>query len=372
MAIKVGTSGDDTLNGTSSADTLYGKEGLDRLSGLGGADILYGGVGKDILIGGAGKDTLTGGPGADTFKYLARSDSRGTTVDLIKDFKISDGDSVDLTAVGFATHLPSYDASFAGLQAVFTYNATTNVTTLSYYEGSSTPVFQLKFTGNVHYDTDNFRGINPTPFPTEFDDLVEGTPNSDTVNLLGGDDIYRGLEGNDSIAGGSGDDNLYGFEGNDTIRGGSGADYVSGGSGNDTLYGGTGNDDLQGGGDSDIVYGGDGNDLLEGFDGDDFLYGQQGDDQFIGISFGNDTLNGGDGYDVAVVSRLHLGPVGEDNFSDFKVTKNPDGTVTLTDLDPLGGGDYGTDTLIDVEAIQFNDGAYVVATDTFTPDLSVI
>ena len=97
MAIKVGTSGDDTLNGTSSADTLYGKEGLDRLSGLGGADILYGGLGKDILIGGAGKDTLTGGPGADTFKYLARSDSRGTTVDLIKDFKISDGDSVDLT-----------------------------------------------------------------------------------------------------------------------------------------------------------------------------------------------------------------------------------------------------------------------------------
>jgi hypothetical protein len=82
-------------------------------------------------------------------------------------------------------------------------------------------------------------------------------------------------------------------------------------------------------------------------------------------------VDGGDGFDVAVVFPLLFGVSGF-SFSDFKVTKNPDGTVTLTDLDPSDGVDYGTDTLVNVEAIQFSDGAYVVATDTFTQGDSVI
>lgn len=60
-----------------------------------GSDTLYGGNGDDMLIGGKGNDTLHGGNGADTFKFLATDD--GT--DTIKDFKVSQGDKIDIANV---------------------------------------------------------------------------------------------------------------------------------------------------------------------------------------------------------------------------------------------------------------------------------
>ncbi len=368
MAIKIGTEDSDNIQGTSSADTIHGKGGDDRLYGLAGADTLYGGLGYDILIGGAGKDTLTGGEGADIFHYEARSDSRGTAVDLIKDFTISDGDQVNLFNLGEATLESKYYPLFSGLQAVFTYNATTNVTTLSYYQGSSTPVFQLKFTGEVHYDSNAFIGISVSQSPTQGDDQVVGTASGDTIDLLGGDDTYNfsgtGAGGDDSIAGGSGDDQIFGGDGHDTLRGGSGNDYISGGSDNDILYGGTGNDSVFGDLGNDVLYGGDGNDIISGDQGDDFVSGNSGNDQLVASS-GNDTLNGGQGYDT-VLARTST-------FSSFSIHKNADGSVTLTDINGASDGqDEGTDTLINVEAIEFNDGTYIIATNTFIPEDSII
>ena len=363
MAIKTGTSAPETINGTSSADSIYGKGGNDTLYGLGGADFLYGNYGNDVLIGGAGKDVLTGGPGSDTFKYLAFSDSRGTTVDLIKDLDTSSPylylqDKVDLSALGNATNLPSYNPSWLGAQAVFTYNATTNVTTLSWYEeGSSTAVFQLKFTGNVHYDQDNFKGIDPGPFPTEGDDSVFGDDGVvETIDFLGGDDFYHafGGGGDKFIAGGSGNDYINSGYGNDNLRGGSGADYIDGGGGNDIIYGGTENDSLVGDYGNDTLYGGDGDDVLNGDEAFDARFP-------LGGFTGNDTLGGGSGYDTVEASGT---------VSEYSITKNADGSITLTDITPVDDEspyDWGTDTLINVEAIRFEDGIYIVATNTFTP-----
>ena len=225
-----------------------------------------------------------------------------------------------------ATHQALYNPSFDGVQAVFVYNPATNVTTLSYYDGSSTPVFQLKFTGNVHYDRDAFLGISPSHSPTEGDDDVFGTPNADNINLLGGDDLFIGNEGNDFVSGGSGNDHLEGDEGNDDLRGGSGNDFIAGGAGDDFISGHTGDDTLQG-------------------------------------SRGNDTLNGNRGYDT--VDAI-------DTFGDFIITKNADGSIALTDINASDEVDWGTDTFINVEAIRFADGVYVIATNTFTPFDSVI
>jgi Ca2+-binding RTX toxin-like protein len=180
----------------------------------------FGNDGGDLLVGGGGKDTLTGGAGADFFEYLRFADSSGANVDLITDFNASEGDVVFMLGLPTATNQGSYNASFTGLQAVFVYNAATNVTTLSYHDGSSTPVFQLKFTGNVHYDRNGFESIAPGSAPTEGDDDVVGTANADTVDLLGGSDTYSGLGGNDSVAGGSGNDQIFGDDGNDNLRGG--------------------------------------------------------------------------------------------------------------------------------------------------------
>jgi Ca2+-binding RTX toxin-like protein len=276
------------------------------------------------------------------------------------------GDKVDLSALGNATHLPAYDPSWAGNQAVFTYNAATDVTTLSYYEqGSSTPVFQLKFTGNVHYDIDVFfNGIDPSPIPTEGDDAVFGNEGNETFNLFGGDDLYQafGGGGDKFIAGGNGNDSIISGSGNDNLSGGSGADGIDGYFGNDSIRGNAGNDHLAGGFGTDTLYGGDGDDVLNG-DVVDFFH-------IEGGFTGNDRIYGGPGYDTVDVTDQG------GSFSEYSITKNADGSVTLTDItpiDPEGDAfDYGTDTLISVEAILFEDGIYVVATNTFTPFDSII
>ncbi|PKN36802.1 MAG: hypothetical protein CVU62_13820, partial [Deltaproteobacteria bacterium HGW-Deltaproteobacteria-2] len=87
-----GDSHDNILYGGAGDDHLIGNEGNDLLVGGTGNDSLEGGAGNDILIGGLGDDTLTGSAGADTFKT-------GQGNDLITDYKTTDGDKVDISAV---------------------------------------------------------------------------------------------------------------------------------------------------------------------------------------------------------------------------------------------------------------------------------
>ncbi|WP_338459949.1 retention module-containing protein [Pseudomonas sp. TE3-3-F2023] len=93
--------GNDILNGGAGNDLLFGQGGDDTLDGGKGNDILIGGLGKDtllggegndILLGGKGDDTMTGGSGADTFVWKAGD----TGKDVIKDFKVAEGDRIDL------------------------------------------------------------------------------------------------------------------------------------------------------------------------------------------------------------------------------------------------------------------------------------
>ncbi|MDH0748953.1 retention module-containing protein [Pseudomonas sp. GD03842] len=77
-------------------DTLLGGNGDDILFGQGGNDTLYGGNGNDLLIGGKGNDVLFGGAGADTFAWKA-GDTNSGGFDVIKDFKASEGDKIDLS-----------------------------------------------------------------------------------------------------------------------------------------------------------------------------------------------------------------------------------------------------------------------------------
>ncbi|MFZ2727163.1 MAG: hypothetical protein WAX77_12980 [Methylococcaceae bacterium] len=146
MAIKVGTTGNDTLTGTAARDMLYGLAGNDTLFGGGGndtlsggdgndvleggagADKLHGGAGNDTLIGGLGFDDLTGGAGNDTFKYLSLADfSESGKDELLNDF--TKGDKIDLKGI---------DANInkAGDQAfVFTGNWTGKAGQLVFYDG---------------------------------------------------------------------------------------------------------------------------------------------------------------------------------------------------------------------------------------------
>ncbi|MEF1283815.1 retention module-containing protein [Vibrio sp. M250220] len=97
VAVRLDGSGSNsTLTGGSGNDFLEGGSGHDVLIGGAGDDHLEGGDGDDILYGGLGSDILVGGTGMDTFVW---DHIDGGSLDTIKDFKVSEGDKIDLREV---------------------------------------------------------------------------------------------------------------------------------------------------------------------------------------------------------------------------------------------------------------------------------
>ena len=154
-------------------------------------------------------------------------------------------------------------------------------------------------------------------------------------------DILRGLGGNDMLFGGSGNDTLEGGLGADTLIGGPGmdtADYsASAAAVSVNLRTGLGSGgDAQGdilGGIENIV-GSAFNDTLTGGAGNGTVTGGAGNDTIVGLS----------GSDTAVYSG---------SSTNYQVTQNADGSWTVVDL--RSGSPDGTDTLRNIEYLQFND-----------------
>ncbi len=85
---------------------------------------------------------------------------------------------------------------------------------------------------------------------------------------------------------------------------------------------------------NDLLIGGPSANILQSGSGDDFLFG----------SGGNDRLYGGSGIDTAIYFGSPL---------DYDIRKNPDGTWSVGNV--RGGEDAGLDTLVNIEAVQFDD-----------------
>ncbi|MDH5722395.1 MAG: right-handed parallel beta-helix repeat-containing protein [Alphaproteobacteria bacterium] len=90
-----GTSGQDVLVGGNAADVIKGYAGDDILVGHGGGDELWGNSGNDILYGGDGADVMKGGDGSD--KFIIQGTQSG--VDIILDFRINNGETLEITDV---------------------------------------------------------------------------------------------------------------------------------------------------------------------------------------------------------------------------------------------------------------------------------
>ena len=115
-----------------------------------------------------------------------------------------------------------------------------------------------------------------------------------------------------------------------TIRGGDGENVVFTGEGRQNIQLGAGDDELHAGAGNDWVGSQSGNDLIFGDAGNDFIYGGAGDD----------TLDGGTGMDTAVYAG---------NRTDYTLTK-----VSQTQW-TVSSAAEGTDTLLNVEFVQFAD-----------------
>ncbi|MFT5488400.1 MAG: Ca2+-binding RTX toxin-like protein, partial [Alphaproteobacteria bacterium] len=211
--------------------------------------------------------------------------------------------------------------------------------------------------------------------------LLDGTPSSERLDA-------RGLAGGYDIPGYGGNDTIYGSDQGDLIAGGIGNDYQDGGLGDDVFsIEGTdqGTDIVRGGDGFDVILGGAGDDVfdlrilssverIDGGGGNNVLLGSftnywnlssveligityidlsvgndlvtlsAGDDRFRG-GVGNDVVSGGGGVDTA----FYIG-----NFADYAVTSLSGGRLQVVD----GVNGEGTDTLTDVEILEFADGNY--------------
>ena len=212
-------------------------------------------------------------------------------------------------------------------------------------------------------------------------DYLVGYAGNDTLDGGEGNDVLSGGPGVDSLSGGTGDDTLYGGVWEDgthdtLIDGGDGTDYaeiykylstialdfsVAGtaagelvddtlvrgvervyflsGSGDDIIVGGDLADYISGGGGSDVLVGGGGRDLLLGDAGANELYGGDGTDELYSSDAADLLVDGGDGIDIAVVSRIYTST-----------------GLTFT-LDPTNITYLGGTALRNVERLYFEGGS---------------
>lgn len=127
---------------------------------------------------------------------------------------------------------------------------------------------------------------------------VNGSSQSDVINLRQLPQRRMPRLALVSIAAGAGNDRVIGSSLVDIIRGNAGNDYIDGGAGNDRLFG------------------FDGDDVLVGGTGNDSLQGDAGSDTLDGLS-GTDSLDGGTGHDVLQGSQSKLSYQVSDTFSAY-------------------------------------------------------
>ena len=99
----------------------------------------------------------------------------------------------------------------------------------------------------------------------------------------------------------------------------------------------------------------------KGGSGDDTITGANGVDNAIEGGAGDDVIDGLGGTDTAVYSG---------NLADYTITHNGDGTITVTDNNTADGLDEGSDTLSNIEAIEFADQTYDTASQTSSATLT--
>ena len=209
-----------------------------------------------------------------------------------------------------------------------------------------------------------------------------------------------GTNGDDTLTGGAETNLIEGFGGDDTLSGGGGGDELHGGTGNDTIDGGADTDRAVFAGgmagytisviggeiivtDNDAATAGDdGTDtitnveVLDFADGDITVSGSAltgsasadtlnlgAGNEVVDAAGGDDTVSGGAGDDVID------GGSGSDtvrfsgNVADYTIQNIGDNTITVTDV----AGTDGTDTVTNVEHLQFADDTLDVVNGTIAP-----
>lgn len=341
-----------TLAGTYAA-TVYGNDRANVLTGNAGNNVLHGYGGNDIFRPGRGTDTMFGGEGSDTVSYMGAT--QGVIVNLAQgtaqnsgrtdiltsienvngtahgDFLIGDQNANLLRGLGgddFLFGSPGGDTldGGAGIDRVdYTasqFGVTVNLTTGRGTSGDAT--------GDRYISIEAVRG-------SSVGDTFTGSAGADRFEGMGGRDLFIDTAGRDTYDGGAGIDTVS--YANSTVGVSVNLTTGRGGPQLDVLLS---IENVFGSSQDDVLRGNAARNTLTGSFGDDRLFGEGGDDLLTGGA-GNDVLNGGGGTDTAYFSG---------NRADYAVTVGATGVITVRHL---GGGLGGTDRLVDVELVQFDD-----------------
>ena len=345
-----GTAYSDRITGDARANTLTGLQGDDLLDGSDGSDWLMPGPGNDTVIGGSGTDMvsfsdLTAGvrvllaagtaiSGNET-NYL--SDIENVTGTILGDYIQGDDQNNRLRGLG------DYDW-FVGSAGQDSYDGGTGRDMISYVASPD----------GVSVDLGRGRGLAGQAKGDTYTSIerVTGSVFSDLFYGSDGEDDFRGLGGFDWFVGsGGGKDRYDGGTSVDTVAYSSSVAGVvaslllgrgSAGDAARDLY--TSIENLTGSSFDDILTGDNGRNVLRGLYGQDRLYGNGGVDRLEGGG-SDDYLDGGAGWDYAIFSG---------NRHDYTITTLDD----VTTVDRIAPGGDGTDTLINIEALQFADGFF--------------
>lgn len=345
----------EIIVGGNGSDTFIGGTGADNFVGNAGDDTLNGGAGNDTLVGGAGADSMDGSTGVDTVAYTLEG-SQGAVVNLstgtatdnwgntdtLSNVENVVGSAMSDTLIGSAGN--NWFAPGAGSNTV---NGGAGEDTVSYADQTQSVAVNFA-TGTVQHggDTDTLTNI----------EIVRGTSGNDTF-VFGGDaertwEMASGLAGNDTFTGDSIRGSVIDIVSYSNDSAGVivnlGKDAVTVGS--KTVGAGKGLDGF-GGTDTlsriDGIYGSMYGDVLLGgthADAGDLTY-----QQWVGLA-GNDTIDGGDGYDEVsyandykyggtrgVTVNLATGTA-TDGFGNTDTIKNVQGVRGTQNTDTLIGG----------------------------------
>jgi uncharacterized delta-60 repeat protein len=334
----VGGEGNDTLIGLGGNDTLVGLDGNDSLDGGSGADSISGGAGADTLLGGIGDDSMNGGLGSD---YL----DGGSGSDTLWGGDYSSGDAD--TLIGGAGNDTLYGTEgnavleggdgddYIGGRYLRVLggagNDTIDVPCMVAFVGLN--LAEL-IDGGDGYDIAAMAGYSQTPTGSNLVPVVNALRNIEEVRFNDSSWGYSlTLTGQEVAAGQTVKFwEVPGWNGSTGVLNLDGSAVTDG---NLWMIGGTSAETLIGGG---------GQDTLSGSGGDDVLRGNAGDD----------LIDGGVGSDTAIFSG---------NYASYTITEGV-GELTIA-------GPDGTDTLRNINVLQFNDqiiglvtpGLYIVGTE---------
>ncbi|WP_420478743.1 Calx-beta domain-containing protein [Brevundimonas sp. FT23028] len=321
------------LNGTGNAlgNTLTGNAQNNTLDGGEGDDILIGGAGADILIGGAGQDTASYADAAGAVSVrlglqLTLDDGTGA-LDQLSSIENATGSAFDDLLFGSAAD----NVLNGGLGSDILLGFAGNDTLIGGDGAANT--LQGGLGDDLYIVTAN---DTITEFAGEGVDTVQTnratwTLSANLENLIftgAGDFVGVGNASDNAITGGAGADILDGGDGDDVLTGGAGHDILLGGAGTDTvsyanaaagvsvrlgiqltLDDGSGVTDslssienATGSNFDDLLFGSSGDNVLNGGLGSDILLGLGGNDVLIGGDGAANTLQGGAGDDIYVVT----------------------------------------------------------------------